>query len=71
MGDKVKAGYSTFKEDVKNGMYDPKAFTKTSTFKILMVILALIISAIAIYFLYKFLMSDDNEELKEKASEFA
>ena len=71
MGDKVKAGYSTFKEDAKNGMNDPKAFTKTSTFKILMVILALIISAIAIYFLYKFLMSDDNEELKEKASEFA
>ena len=71
MGDKVKAGYSTFKEDVKNGMNDPKAFTKTSTFKILMVILALIISAIAVYFLYKFLMSDDNEELKEKASEFA
>ena len=70
MGDKVKSGYSTFKQDVNAGMNDPKAFTKTATFKVLMIIIALILSAIAIYFLYKFLMSDDNDELKEKASEF-
>jgi len=34
-----------------------------------MVILAIIFSAIGIYFLYKFLILDDNEELKQNASQ--
>ena len=68
--EKLKADNSTFMQNVNKGMNDPKNFTKTNTFKVLMVILAIIFSAIVIYFLYKFLISDDNEELKQNASQF-
>ena len=57
-------------QNVNKGMNDPKNLTKTNTFNVLMVILAIIFSAIVIYFLYKFLISDDNEELKQNASQF-
>ena len=51
-------------------MNDPKNLTITNTFNLLMVILAIIFSAIVIYFLVKFLILDDNEELKQNASQF-
>ena len=68
--EKLKADNSTFMQNFNKGMNDPKNLTITNTFNLLMVILAIIFSAIVIYFLVKFLILDVNEELKQNASQF-